>query len=50
MNNDITEDKLMISLKIIKNNKTPDNDRLTKEFHETFWNEIKCFSEVTKTS
>ena len=41
MNNDITEDKLMISLKIIKNNKTPDNDRLTKEFHETFWNEIK---------
>ena len=25
----------------MQNNKTPGNDRLTKEFHETFWNEIK---------
>ena len=31
----------MISLKSIQNYKTPSNDGLTKEFYETFWNEIK---------
>ena len=31
----------LISLKSIQNNKTPGNDGLTKEFYETFWNEIK---------
>ena len=31
----------MISLKSIQNNKTPDNDGLTKEFYKTFWNKIK---------
>ena len=25
----------------MRNNKTPGNDGLTKEFYETFWNEIK---------
>ena len=39
--NDLTEDKLLISLKSTQNNKTPGNDGLTKEFYETFWNEIK---------
>ena len=48
--NDLTEDELLISLKSMQNNKTPGNDGLTKEFYEAFWNKIKCFSEVTKTS
>ena len=39
--NDLTEDELLISLKSMQNNKTPGNDGLTKEFYETFWNEIK---------
>ena len=25
----------------MKNNKTPDNDGLTKEFEKTFWDELK---------
>ena len=28
-------------MKNMKNNKTPGNDELTKEFYETFWNELK---------
>ena len=39
--NDLTEDELSISLKSMQNNKTPGNDGLTKEFYETFLNEIK---------
>ena len=39
--NDLTEDELLISLKSMQNNKTPGNDRLTKEFYKTFCNEIK---------
>ena len=39
--NDLTEDEILISLKNTQNNKTPGNDGLTKEFYETFWNEIK---------
>ena len=39
--NDLTKDKLLISLKSMQNNKTQGNDGLTKEFYETFWNEIK---------
>ena len=39
--NDLTEDELLISLKSTQNNKTPGDDGLTKEFYETFWNEIK---------
>ena len=26
----------------MENNKLPGNDRLTKEFYKTFWNEIKA--------
>ena len=39
--NDLTEDEILSSLKDTQNNKTPGNDGLTKEFYETFWNEIK---------
>ena len=39
--NDLTEDEILISLKDTQNNKTPGNDGLTKEFYETFQNEIK---------
>ena len=39
--NDLTEDELLISLKSMQNNKTLGNDELTKEFYETFWNEMK---------
>ena len=39
--NDLTEDELLISLKSMQNNKTPGNDRLTKQFYKTFCNEIK---------
>ena len=38
---DLTEDQLLISLKSMQNNETAGNDGLTKEFYETFWNEIK---------
>ena len=48
--NDLTEDELYISLKSMQNNKTPGNDGLSKELYETFWNEIKQVSKVTKTS
>ena len=36
----MTESELM-SLKSIKNDKSPGNDGLTKEFYETFWEEIR---------
>ena len=39
--NNLTEDELFISLKSMQNKNTPVNDGLTKEFYETFWNEIK---------
>ena len=32
---------LFNSNKDMKNNKTPGNDGLTKEFYETFWDELK---------
>ena len=38
---EITEYELLKSLKSIKNDKSPGNDGLTKEFYETFWEEIK---------
>ena len=37
----ITEDELFDALCSMENNKSPGNDGLTKEFYETFWNEIK---------
>ena len=47
----ITESELLNALKSMANNKSPGNDVLTKEFYETFWEEIKiplCNS-VTKS-
>ena len=39
--NKITETDLFNSMTSMKNNKTPDNDGLTKEFEKTFWDELK---------
>ena len=36
-----TESELLNALKSMPNNKSPGNDGLTKEFYETFWEEIK---------
>ena len=38
---DLTEKDLCDSLKSMQNDKSPGNDELTKEFYETFWNELK---------
>ena len=38
---DLNELKLLRALKSMQNNKYSGNDRLTKEFYKTFWNEIK---------
>ena len=38
---EITEDNLLVALKSIHNNKTPRNDNLSKEFYETFWEDVK---------
>ena len=35
------ESKLLKALKNISNNKSPGNDGLTKEFYETFWEDLK---------
>ena len=35
------EDNLLVALKTIPNNNTPGNDDLSKEFYETFYEEIK---------
>ena len=37
----IIETELLNALKSMSNDKSPGNDGLTKEFYETFWNEIK---------
>ena len=37
----VSEDELICSLKNMPKNKSPDNDGLTKEFYETFWDELK---------
>ena len=39
--NKISKTELFHSMKSMKNNKTPGNDGLTKEFFETFWDELK---------
>ena len=39
--NKISETDLFNSMKSVKNNKTPCNTGLTKEFYETFWDELK---------
>ena len=38
---DLAEKDLYDSLKSMQNDKSPGNDGLTKEFYETFWNELK---------
>ena len=40
-NNDLTNKELFDALKGIPSNKSPGNDRLTKEFYEAFWDELK---------
>ena len=37
----ITEFELLNALNRMSNNKSPGNDDLTKEFYETFWQEMK---------
>ena len=39
--NDLTDKELLNALTGILNNKSPGNDGLTKEFYETFWDELK---------
>ena len=39
--NKISETDLFDSMENLKNNKTPGNDGLTKEFYETFWDDFK---------
>ena len=42
----ITEIGLFIALQSMKNNKSLENDRLTKEFYITFWNEVRGTSSI----
>ena len=37
----ITEKVTYDALKLMKNNKTLDNDGLSKDFYEVFWNDVK---------
>ena len=37
----LTEKEIYNSLISLENNKSPDNDGLTKEFYYTFWDDIK---------
>ena len=37
----VTKDNSLVALKSIPNNKTTGNDGLSKEFYETFWEDIK---------
>ena len=41
--NDLTDKELFDALKGMPNYKSPGNDGLTKEFYETFWDELKDF-------
>ena len=47
----ITESEFLNALKSMPNNKSPGNDGLTKEFYETFWEEIKTLlcNSITKS-
>ena len=38
---DLTEKDLCDSMKSMQKGKSPSNEGLTKEFYETFWNELK---------
>ena len=46
----ITETELLNALKSMNNDKSPGNDGLTKEFCETFWNEIKKSTDFFNTT
>ena len=37
----VSENELLKALKNMSNNKSPGNDGLTKEFYETFWEDLK---------
>ena len=37
----ITEEELLKALKKMPNNKSPGNDRITKQFYEAFWDDLK---------
>ena len=39
--NDLTDKELFDALKGIPNTKSPSNDGFSKEFYETFWDELK---------
>ena len=39
--NDIAEQEVKHELNKMKTNKSPQNDSLTKEFYETFWDHVK---------
>ena len=36
-----TEEEILKALKSMKNNKSPGNDGISKEFYQTFWNDLK---------
>ena len=38
---EVTEANLLVALKSIPDDKTPGNNDLSKEFYETFWEDIK---------
>lgn len=38
---ELTEKEIYTALTSIASNKSPDTDGLTKEFYDTFWNEVK---------
>ena len=42
--NDTTEQEIIDAINSISNNNTSGNDRLTKEFYDTFWNKLKEWS------
>ena len=39
---ELTEKDIYYSMKSIENDKSPENDGLTKEFYITFWDDIKA--------
>ena len=39
---ELTKKDIYDSMKSIENNKSPENDGLTKEFYVTFWDDIKA--------
>ena len=48
--NDLTNRKLFDALKGIPNNKSLGNNRIIKQFYETFWDGLKDFYKFNKVS